>query len=67
MQQPEQKSLQRLRRSDMQAWILQHLINIGSKLQRQRKTVVLLVNAVDGQVCKVRYHLDLKSFLIYFR
>jgi len=50
MQQPEQKSLQRLRRSDMQAWILQHLINIGSKLQRQRKTVVLLVNAVDGQM-----------------
>jgi len=49
MQQAEQKSLQRLRHIDMDAWILQHLINIGAKLQRQKK-VVLLVNSVEGQM-----------------
>ena len=50
MQQTEQRSIQRLRRSDHTAWILQHLVNIGTKLQRQRKQVILLVDSVDRQV-----------------
>merc|ERR1712176_509591 len=49
MQQTEQRSIQRLRRSDHAAWILQHLVNIGTKLQRQRKQVILLVDSVDRQ------------------
>ena len=54
MQQGEQKSIQRLRRSDYTAWILQHLVNIGTKLQRQRKQVVLLVDSEDRQVSQNR-------------
>lgn len=50
MQQTEQRSIQRLRRSDHAAWILQHLVNIGTKLQRQKKQVILLVDSVDRQV-----------------
>lgn len=49
MQQTEQRSIQRLRRSDHAAWILQHLVNIGTKLQRQKKQVILLVDSVDRQ------------------
>ena len=50
MQQSEQRSIQRLRRTDHQAWILQHLVNIGIKLQKQKKQVILLVDSVDRQV-----------------
>jgi len=54
MQQTEQRSIQRLRRSDHTAWILQHLVNIGTKLQRQKKQVILLVDSVDRQVYTVQ-------------
>jgi len=47
MQQSEQKSLQRLRRQDRHAWTLQHLINIGAKLQKQQRRVILLVDQVE--------------------
>ena len=33
-----------------QAWTLQHLINIGAKLQKQQRQVILLVNQVDGNL-----------------
>lgn len=49
MQQTEQRSIQRLRRNDSDAWILQHLVNIGTKLHRQKKQVILLVDSVDRQ------------------
>ena len=67
MQQGEQKSIQRLRRSDYTAWILQHLVNIGTKLQRQRKQVVLLVDSEDRQVSQNKRAPGLLCVLPFFR